>query len=101
MNIPDQFEVTIGPEDFRDATEYRDPFGCPLAIALKGKFIGAAISVSFSFAQIEGNYYRFGFSQWGDKISIAAINDYIEMAKDDISLYDIPTITLTLTKYEA
>ena len=98
MNIPDQFQLTIAPEDFRDATDYQDGKQCPMAIAIKGMFPGAEVNVRLDWAIINGMTYDFDSKLWGDKFSGDDIDQYIEEAQDDISKYDIPTVQLTLTK---
>jgi hypothetical protein len=97
--LPDSFDVTITPEDFRDATEYIDSQYCPLSVALKGKFPGSFVSTGPFKSTVDNVWYAIPEKQWGpvdSPYSGKHIDELIAKAKD--SLEDIPTVTLTLTK---
>lgn len=97
--------VTIKPEHFQRATGFGDPFGCPLAVALKeilpdGSEVSVALGgLSITYKEGKSVYYKIPYlTIWGaasSEYSYGDIQRYILKAKE--SLVGIPTVEIELT----
>lgn len=95
----EQLEVTIIPEDFKNAPRgYVGP-ECVLKEALRRMFPQKDSFVGFRYMNLDGQRYRIDVGHWGvgnlpDGFSAEAINEYSAQAKE--SLEGIPSKTLYL-----
>jgi len=98
--LPDQFDVTIRPEDFGDAVEFCHETRCPLVLAVSGLFPGSVVVCSFTHIRINEKMYHIPTGNWGltGEMNPPKINDLIAKAKDGLQYHDIPSVTLTLIK---
>lgn len=94
-----RLEVTIIPEDFRNAPRGFVGPECVLKVALRRLFPSKSTFVGHSFVNLGGDRYQIDTAQWGngnvpDGFSANAINDFSARAKE--SLEGIPSKTIYL-----
>jgi len=91
-----ELQVTITPEDFRNATCYSSSQNCPLVQALR-RSVSTNSSAGPCTAFVNKEVYNIPTDQWGlNGYDANQIDELIQQAK--ISLEGIPTVTLTLTR---
>jgi hypothetical protein len=96
--------IKVTTKHFRKSTGYTDPWGCPLAMAIKDVYPNSQILINIGNANIDGVNYEitydwcFGQNIYGGKLKNLSIDEMIKLAKEDKSIR-FPTKMLMLNRW--
>jgi hypothetical protein len=107
MDLPVEFEIVITTEHFKRATSYIDPSSCPLAIAVKDRFPGYDVSISWGSIRLSNdgkrswiNYrYNGDLFYGGTLLNGVSIDTNIKRLTDPMLMEAFPNYTVPVTKF--
>jgi hypothetical protein len=107
MDLPVEFEIVITTEHFKRATSYIDPSTCPLAEAVKERFPGYDVTISWGSVRLSNDgkqswiWYRYNGELWngGTLLNDVSIETNIKRLTDPKLMEDFPNYTVPVTKF--